>query len=109
MVLPSGVATGSSGRQLNGFVKFATQGFKYLRLQYPRCATNCGQFPVKRLIYSSVLERKQCEYFNSMTLARLQAYVYALADPRAKGPLKDRIFYVGKGNGSRCFNHAAAV
>lgn len=47
------------------------------------------------------------QYFNSMTSAKLQAYVYALADPRAKGSLKERIFYVGKGNGNRCFNHAA--
>lgn len=49
------------------------------------------------------------QHFNSMTSAKLQAYVYALVDPRAKGSLKERIFYVGKGNGSRCFNHAVAA
>jgi hypothetical protein len=41
-----------------------------------------------------------------MVSAKLAAYVYALADPRAGGALKDRIFYIGKGNGNRCFNHA---
>jgi len=44
--------------------------------------------------------------FNAMVSARLAAYVYALADPRENGALKDRIFYIGKGNGNRCFNHA---
>lgn len=41
-----------------------------------------------------------------MVCAKLGAYVYALADPREEGALKDRIFYIGKGNGNRCFNHA---
>ena len=41
-----------------------------------------------------------------MVSAKLAAYVYALADPRKKGALKDRIFYIGKGNGNRCFSHA---
>ncbi|SLN69579.1 hypothetical protein AQS8620_03291 [Aquimixticola soesokkakensis] len=44
--------------------------------------------------------------FNAMVSAKLAAYVYALADPREKGALKDRIFYIGKGNGNRCFSHA---
>ncbi|MFC3616116.1 hypothetical protein ACFORG_20430 [Lutimaribacter marinistellae] len=44
--------------------------------------------------------------FNAMVSAKLAAYVYALADPRVKGALKDRIFYIGKGNGNRCFSHA---
>lgn len=44
--------------------------------------------------------------FNAMVSAKLAAYVYALADPREEGALKDRIFYIGKGNGNRCFNHA---
>lgn len=41
-----------------------------------------------------------------MVSAKLAAYVYALADPREQGALKDRIFYIGKGNGNRCFSHA---
>lgn len=44
--------------------------------------------------------------FSSMVTAQLNAYVYALADPRKDGTLKDRIFYIGKGNGNRCHNHA---
>lgn len=44
--------------------------------------------------------------FNAMVSERLAAYVYALADPREDGALKDRIFYIGKGKGNRCFNHA---
>lgn len=44
--------------------------------------------------------------FNAMVSAALAAYVYALADPRGDGTLKDRIFYIGKGNGNRCFDHA---
>lgn len=44
--------------------------------------------------------------FNNMVSEKLLAYVYALADPREDGALKDRIFYIGKGNGNRCFNHA---
>lgn len=47
------------------------------------------------------------DYFNSMISEKLKAYVYALADPRTLLPLKDRIFYVGKGNGNRCFSNAA--
>ena len=43
---------------------------------------------------------------NAMVSAKLAAYVYALADPRKKGALKDRIFYIGKGKENRCFNHA---
>lgn len=48
------------------------------------------------------------QYFNAMATEKLGAYVYALSDPREKGALKDRIFYIGKGNGNRCFNHAQA-
>ena len=44
--------------------------------------------------------------FNTMVTTRLKAYVYALADPRGKGTLSDRVFYIGKGNRNRCFNHA---
>ena len=44
--------------------------------------------------------------FNEMVSANLLAYVYALADPSQKGGLRDRVFYIGKGNGSRCFSHA---
>ena len=44
--------------------------------------------------------------FNAMVSAKLAAYVYALADPREDGALKDRIFYIGKGKENRCFNHA---
>lgn len=47
-------------------------------------------------------------HFNTMVISKLQAYVYALADPRETGPLKDRLFYIGKGKGNRCFNHAQA-
>lgn len=43
-----------------------------------------------------------------MVTSKLMAYVYALADPGEVGPLKDRLFYIGKGNGNRCFNHAQA-
>ena len=49
------------------------------------------------------------QHFNLMISTKLQSYVYALADPRVVGSLKDRIFYVGKGKNSRCFNHAAAA
>lgn len=44
--------------------------------------------------------------FNEMATTQLKAYVYALADPRKKGALPDRVFYIGKGNGNRCFDHA---
>lgn len=44
--------------------------------------------------------------FNVMVTTQLKAYVYALADPRNDGALPDRVFYIGKGNGNRCFNHA---
>ena len=44
--------------------------------------------------------------FNVMVTTQLKAYVYALADPRNDGALQDRVFYIGKGNGNRCFNHA---
>lgn len=44
--------------------------------------------------------------FNVMVTSQLKAYVYALADPRIKGTLADRVFYIGKGNGNRCYNHA---
>lgn len=44
--------------------------------------------------------------FNTMVTTELKAYVYALADPRVKGPLRDRVFYIGKGNRNRCYNHA---
>lgn len=45
--------------------------------------------------------------FNAMIANKLAYYVYALADPRSGGALQDQIFYVGKGKGDRCFNHAA--
>lgn len=41
-----------------------------------------------------------------MITAKLDAYVYALADPRIQGDFTDRVFYIGKGRGNRCFNHA---
>ena len=44
--------------------------------------------------------------FNTMVTSQLKAYVYALADPGKKGRLSDRVFYIGMGNGNRCFNHA---
>lgn len=44
--------------------------------------------------------------FNTMIAEALGHYVYALADPRQDQPLRERIFYVGKGQGSRAFNHA---
>ncbi len=46
------------------------------------------------------------QYFNAITSTILKAYVCALAASRVKGALRDRISYVGKGNGSLCFNHA---
>lgn len=45
-------------------------------------------------------------FFNAMVTAELKAYVYALADPNFSGNLAERIFYIGKGRGNRCFNHA---
>jgi len=47
--------------------------------------------------------------FNQMVTDNLKAYVYALADPTQEGPLKDRVFYIGKGRGNRCFNHTKMV
>lgn len=44
--------------------------------------------------------------FNVMVTTKLKAYVYALSDPRSDGALPGRVFYIGKGNGNRCFNHA---
>lgn len=46
------------------------------------------------------------EKFNTMVINRLRAYVYVLVDPRPQGSFREMIFYVGKGNGNRCFNHA---
>jgi hypothetical protein len=51
-------------------------------------------------------DRRKTLQFNVMVTTQLKAYVYALADPRNEGPLPDRVFYIGKGNGNRCFNHA---
>lgn len=44
--------------------------------------------------------------FEAMVTTQLKAYVYALADPRRNDTLLERVFYIGKGNGNRCFNHA---
>ena len=44
--------------------------------------------------------------FEAMVATQLQAYVYALTDPRRDGTLLERVFYIGKGNGNRCFEHA---
>ena len=44
--------------------------------------------------------------FNVMVTSQLMAYVYALADPRKNGKFSDRVFYIGKGNENRCFQHA---
>lgn len=46
-------------------------------------------------------------HFNEMVSAKLRNYVYALADPRVTGDLRARVFYIGRGKGNRCFNHAA--
>lgn len=45
-------------------------------------------------------------HFSAMVTDQLGAYVYALADPRIASGLRDRVFYIGKGNGNRCFSHA---
>jgi hypothetical protein len=44
--------------------------------------------------------------FNAMVCNKLSYYVYTLADPRGNGSRLDKVFYVGKGKGNRCFNHA---
>ena len=38
--------------------------------------------------------------FDLSTIERLKYYVYALIDPRGNKP-----FYIGKGKGSRIYNH----
>lgn len=45
-------------------------------------------------------------HFNEMVVGELGAYVYALADPCVNLSLRERIFYIGKGTGNRCFDHA---
>jgi hypothetical protein len=54
----------------------------------------------------NVQDLREPMQFNNMATTQLKAYVYALADPRKKGALPDRVFYIGKGNKNRCFNHA---
>lgn len=44
--------------------------------------------------------------FTPETARKLGYYVYALIDPRKKKSDLRRVFYVGKGVGSRCFDHA---
>lgn len=48
--------------------------------------------------------------FSEMVTHQIGHYVYALARPRqfseGRSELRDRIFYIGKGQGNRCFNHA---
>lgn len=44
--------------------------------------------------------------FNEMVTKGLAHYVYALADPRSEGSLAACVFYIGKGQGNRCFHHA---
>lgn len=45
--------------------------------------------------------------FSQEVIEKLCYYVYALIDPRVQGYRPNRIFYVGKGNANRCFDHAA--
>lgn len=47
--------------------------------------------------------------FSPQTSKALGHYVYALIDPRTQGIDSNRIFYIGKGQGQRCFAHAALV
>lgn len=44
--------------------------------------------------------------FSPQTSRELGNYVYALIDPREDGDHTKRIFYIGKGQGQRCFAHA---
>lgn len=44
--------------------------------------------------------------FNQAAKESLRYYVYGLIDPSINGALSDRIFYIGKGIGDRCFQHA---
>lgn len=46
--------------------------------------------------------------FTSQTIEQLRCYVYALVDPRVASGQPERVFYVGKGQGNRCFQHAKA-
>lgn len=47
------------------------------------------------------------QQFSPETVEALGNYVYALLDPRIQGTVREQIFYVGKGRGQRCFQHAA--
>ncbi len=44
--------------------------------------------------------------FSQLCRETIGDYVYALVDPRASGPIPDRVFYVGKGTRDRCHGHA---
>lgn len=44
--------------------------------------------------------------FGEMVSKKLGHYVYALCDPEISKNLPERVFYIGKGKGDRCFNHA---
>ena len=44
--------------------------------------------------------------FNEMVSESLDYYVYALSDPKKSSALHEKVFYIGKGQGNRCFNHA---
>lgn len=49
---------------------------------------------------------RMSDSFNTMVSLKLDHYVYALCDPeKVSDPLK-KVFYIGKGQGNRCFNHA---
>lgn len=47
--------------------------------------------------------------FTEQTIEKLACYVYALVDPQMERGQLERIFYVGKGQGDRCFQHAKAA
>ena len=42
------------------------------------------------------------------TVKKLKYYVYALVDPRKRQPIPNGVFYIGKGKGNRCLEHAYA-
>ena len=46
--------------------------------------------------------------FNQLCAEQIRNYVYALLDPRRGGDVFERMFYIGKGVGNRCYEHAFA-
>jgi uncharacterized protein len=58
------------------------------------------------LVANAPIGESAMDEFSWKTIKKLEHYVYALIDPRKKASNLSRYFYIGKGQGNRCFRHA---